>query len=275
MILSIDIGLRNLALCCMSAENPIDFSTYKIRLWDVYNALDSDDYKCQSLQKNGNVCNKKCSQTYINESNINCFSCKTHFPKNIENTKNNIFKKKNVNDYLLQDIAKIFIQKIQDIYDNNNELFLQITSIIIELQPTLNPKMKFISHILYGKLVELYKDSDVDIRFVRASQKLKAYTGPEIICNLKGIYAKRKWLSIQYTKWFLENKFSEEQKLFWLSSFINDKNKLDDKADTFLMNINALHGIPKKEKPPKIKKITKKSKKEKIEETPITTIEII
>jgi hypothetical protein len=261
MILSIDIGLRNLALCCMSADIPTDFQTYQIHLWNVYNVLDSDDYHCESLQKNGNICGKKCSQTFINENSENCYTCKLHFPKNIENTKNNIFKKKSVNDYLLQDIAKIFIKKIQDIYDDENEIFKNITSIVIELQPTLNPKMKFISHILYGKLVELYKDTTVDIKFVAAASKLKIfYDGPELICNLKGVYAQRKWLSIQYTKWYLENKFSEEQKNKWLPFLLESKNKTDDMTDTYLMSINALHGIPKKEK---VKK-ERKSKKSKI-----------
>ncbi len=264
MILSIDVGLRNLALCCMSAEIPTDFQTYKIHLWDVYNILDSDDYHCESLQKNGNVCGKKCSQTYINDNSENCYTCKTHFPKNIEITKDNNFKKKNVNDYLLQNVAKILIQKTQDIYDANINIFSQIKSILIELQPSFNPKMKFISHILYGKLVELYKNKDTEIKFIKASTKLKAYTGPDIICNLKGIYAKRKWLSIQYTKWFLENKFSDEQKNLWLSKFLENKSKLDDMSDCALYSINSLYGIPKKEKIKKEKK-PKKSKKVTIE----------
>jgi hypothetical protein len=106
--------------------------------------------------------------------------------------------------------------------------------------------MLFTSHVLYGKLVELYKDTDVTIRFVRASQKLKAYTGPEIKCALKGKYAQRKWLSIQYTKWFLENKFSKEQKEKWLPVFLAHK-KADDLSDCALMAINSITGIPKKQ----------------------------
>lgn len=43
MILSIDIGLRNLALCCMSAQNITELNSYTIHLWEVYNTLDSDD----------------------------------------------------------------------------------------------------------------------------------------------------------------------------------------------------------------------------------------
>jgi hypothetical protein len=97
-----------------------------------------------------------------------------------------------------------------------------------------------------AKFVELYKNT-IPIRFVRASQKLHAYTGPQIECKLKGKYAQRKWYSIQYTKWFLENKFSKEEKEKWLHNFLT-KDVKPDMADTFLMAINGLHGIPKKQK---------------------------
>ena len=124
------------------------------------------------------------------------------------------------------------------------QIFKRLNTILIELQPKCNAKMLFTSHVLYGKLVELYKDTDVTIRFVRASQKLKAYTGPEIKCTLKGKYAQRKWLSIKYGEWFLENKFSQEQRDKWKPTLIG---KLDDRMDTLLMVINAITGIPKKQ----------------------------
>jgi hypothetical protein len=252
MILSIDIGLRNLALCCMSAENPKDVSTYKIHLWDVYNTLNSDDYKCEGIQKNGKICGKKCSFKYTLEDKV-IHSCKTHFPKTLDcKSKKHVFKKKAIKDYLLQDIAKVVLCKLQEIYDNNL-LNLNITSIIIELQPKINRKAVFTSHIIYGKLVELYKDSNVPIKFIRASQKLKCYTGPKIECKLKGAYAQRKWLSVEYCKWFLENKFAEEESVNCLQIF-SMNSKQDDLSDTFCMAINALFGIPKK------KYISKKKK---------------
>ena len=246
MILSIDIGIRNLAFCCMSADDKSNMESYNIHLWDVYNTLDSDDYKCTGLQKSGKICGKKCSFKY-NIGNIVVHTCKIHFPKDYDITlKQHIFKKKMIDDYLLQDIAKIVLIKLQEIY-NEHLLRLNLTSIFIELQPKINRKAVFTSHIIYGKLVELYKDTNVPIRFVRASQKLKAYTGPEIQCKLKGAYAQRKWLSIQYTRWFLENKFSKEQRDKWLLDFLSC-GKADDRSDCMLMSINALFGIPKKQK---------------------------
>lgn len=233
MNLSIDIGIRNLSLCCMSLVETDDL--YNIHLWDVYNTLDTEDYYCDSLKKNGEKCGKTCNFKYKKENGY-IFTCKTHFPKNITIKNENHYKKKLIDSYLLQDIATIVLQKLQSIYNENKELFTSITSIIIELQPKINQKMKFISHIVYGKLVELYYNTNTTIRFVRASQKLKAYNGPQLECKLKGAYTKRKWLSVQYTNWFLENKVSNKEK--WVCHFNNHKKK-DDMGDTFLMGINA------------------------------------
>jgi hypothetical protein len=234
-----DPGLRNLSLCIMNSE-------YKILLWNTFNILDGDDYHCESMCKNGKICNKKCSMKYKNQNNT-IFTCKTHFPKDINKTKFNNFKKKSIDKYLLQDIANIFINRLQEIYDQNH-VFKILTSIHIELQPKCNPKSLFISHILYGKFIELYKNT-IPIKFIRASQKLRAYTGPLIECTLKGKYAQRKWLSIKYGEWFLENKFSKEEQDKWLPTLIG---KVDDRHDVLLMAINAITGIPKKQTKQKV-----------------------
>jgi hypothetical protein len=216
-------------------------SEHNILLWDTFNILDCDDYHCESTFKNGKLCNRKCTMKYKDDEKF-IYTCKTHFPKEIKKTKLNDFKKKSIDDYLLQDIANTFINRLQEIYEQN-PVFKTLTSIFIELQPSCNPKMLFVSHILYGKFVELYKNT-IPIRFVRASQKLRAYTGPQIECKLKGKYAQRKWLSIRYGQWFLENKFSQEQRDKWLPTLIG---KLDDRNDCLLMCINAITGIPKKQ----------------------------
>ena len=66
------------------------------------------------------------------------------------------------------------------------------------------------------------------------------------MCKLKSLYSKRKWLSIQYAIWFLENKFSLEQKELWLQNF-QSHIKQDDMSDVLLMCINAIFGIPKRQ----------------------------
>jgi hypothetical protein len=250
MILSIDIGIKNLSLCMMNCTDKTNLSTYSVHLWDVYNTLE-DDYHCISLQKSGKICDKKCSLKYTVDNNI-FYTCKTHFPKEmLPIKKENNYKPKLIKNYLLQDLSKIILTKLYEIYNSNQNLFNQLTEIIIELQPTFNPSMKLISHIIYGKLIDLQMTNKLHnnctIKFVRASQKLRAYTGPNIECKLKGKYAQRKFLSVCYTKWFLENKFSKEQKEKWLP-LLESKATKADMSDTLLMAINGLFGIPKKQR---------------------------
>lgn len=240
-VLAIDPGIRNLAMCIMSGTN----ENLEIELWNNYNVLEDDDHKCVSLQKNGNVCNKKCSMKFVSDELIT-FTCKTHFPKDITPNRNNKYKKKNIKNYLLQDIAKHFIQEVNKIHELNKELFSTIDCVIIELQPKINQKLKFISHLLYGKLTEIFMGTETTIRFTAAKNKLKAYTGPVIECKLKGAYAQRKWLSVQYTKWFLENKLCIEQRDIWMPVLL-EGTKSDDKSDVFLYCHNSICGIPKKQ----------------------------
>lgn len=66
-----------------------------------------------------------------------------------------IFKKKAVNDYLLQDIATIVLKRVQYIYDSNKVLFDSVTQVLIELQPKVNQKMKFTSLLFQLKYLYL------------------------------------------------------------------------------------------------------------------------
>lgn len=248
MILTIDIGLKNLAMCIL--DNPVhlphnkkpkaqkSYDQYRIHLWEVFNTLSEDEpEKCKSHLKNGKECGKKACLKIITDD-VHHFTCKTHFPKDITQTdKHKIKPPKRVQDYLLQDITKIVLKKLEEIYNTHIDLFSKVTRIFIELQPKVNNKMKLVSHLIYGKLVEKYIDTNTTVRFVRASQKLKAYRGPVIECNLKGAYAKRKFLSVQYTLWILNNLFDQDEADKWRQLF-NSHSKKDDLGDVFLMAIN-------------------------------------
>lgn len=227
MILAIDVGIRNLALAALSCEDKKDFSTYSIEFWGSFDTLKEDTFTCQGIQKNGKVCGKKCCYKYDLEEEV-FHTCKSHFPKEIVPDSSNKYSQKKIKDYTLQDLATATLNTLNDIYSNNKELFDKIKCILIELQPTFAVKMKFISHIIFGKLTELFIDKNISIKFVRATEKLKVYDGPELTCELKGAYAKRKWMSIQHTIWFLENKFTKEQCDKWLP-VLNGKG--DDSAD--------------------------------------------
>lgn len=224
--LTIDVGLKNLALCLMNNE--------EILLWDVYNLISEDHKECSSFNKNGNKCKAK-ALVYTKESDIFTYTCKKHSDKTI---KNYTVKEKKVKDYLLQDIALIVLKKCDSIYSENIHLFANVKGVYIELQPKINPKMKLISHLIFGKFTELLSETPgCKIRFVPASRKLKAYKGPIIdASHIKSKYKKRKYLSVEYTKIILKEKIKNSDK--WLS-FLKEHVKQDDLCDSFCMAINC------------------------------------
>ena len=270
MVLTIDVGLKNLAMCIMDSQ-------YNIHLWDVYNMLDDEQYSysCQTRQKDGKMCEKKCQYKFpkevkkkVNISDIldtdnskepsyetiieTIYSCKRHYPKDLPNQKKYFIKEKKVGDFLLQDIAERIMKGINDIYNQHLDLFNSITNICIELQPKVNQRMKFTSHIIYAKFVDLYKErnGEVPIRFIRASQNLQAYRGPPVECKLKTPYSKRKYLSVAYTKWYLEhdllcNEFNKSRN--YLELLLSHPKK-DDLCDVSNANINVHKGLKKKQK---------------------------
>ena len=281
--LCVDIGLRNLSMCIMDHDyrillwdvfNVLDSDDHHCeqlcksgkmcgKKCTMKYSEKKSDAKCdrKDSKAKGNVSDAKgdkksdrsvsdakgnVSSDDQKESSEVIFTCKTHFPKDIVATKANTFSVKKIDEYLLQDIALAFVTRIDAIV--KDPVFQKLTSILIELQPKINRKAIFTSHILYGKLVDLYTDR-IPIRFVRASQKLKSYTGPPITCHLKGAYAQRKWLSIEYCKWFLQQRslFSVEQEEQWLPFFVAHRKK-DDLADCMLMCMNSVSPPKKKSK---------------------------
>lgn len=209
--MAVDVGIKNLAFCCMDND-------YNVYFWDNVNLIeDETDNKCSSLTKKNTICNKKakgkCEGNYM---------CKTHFPKNKKIIQ---VKPKKVNSFLLQDIALLVQEKINFIHEQHEEIH-DIDKIVIELQPRVNQKMKFISHIIYSELVRLYKNTTTQVRFVPASRKLRGIMYKKY--NLKNTYANRKKMSIMYVEDFIKNNESLMEKFKGFS-------KRDDACDTFAM----------------------------------------
>ena len=83
------------------------------------------------------------------------------------------------------------------------EQFKQAEYIIIENQPVLkNPTMKSIQMMVYSYFlingVCSESSSINNIEMINARNKLKAYKGPPVICDIKDKYKKTKFLGIQY-----------------------------------------------------------------------------
>ena len=54
-VLSIDVGMKNLAYCILKVEN----NEYKIIDWDVINLCNDKKYICQFPTKKNGICEKK------------------------------------------------------------------------------------------------------------------------------------------------------------------------------------------------------------------------
>jgi hypothetical protein len=115
------------------------------------------------------------------------------------------------------------------------DIFLTVDLVVIENQPALkNPTMKSIQMMLYSFFIEHGYNSNQstinNIILFSARDKLKLYNGPSVdTSKIKNQYNKRKYLSIEYTKYYIKDSEFYEY-------FINS-NKKDDLADSYLQGL--------------------------------------
>lgn len=265
-ILSIDVGIKNLAFCLL--EKPVGAEHFKISKWDVVNIATEETYKCQVIEKN-----KPCIKPAKFIKNNQCF-CLKHSKKNeylvpsselkpsfinkqkIQKLmdiadKHNIKYEKGtkkvdlahlINDFVhlhcFEEIGKIDASKVDlvkigmNLAAKFNVLFTDETVIdyvIIENQisPIAN-RMKTIQ----GMIVQYFIMSPIEvpnIEFVSAANKLKNIVED----NKKTKYSERKKLGIEKTNEFLANdhRFNDKK-----DYFLTHKKK-DDLADAFLQGL--------------------------------------
>jgi hypothetical protein len=256
-ILSIDIGIKNLALCLLILDNK---NNYKIEKWDVINLCKekkqtcdcgknasfthNDNYYCKKHISN---CTKKlvCKELELNKlKNIKLKDLNELLKKEGINLPNDNYRSKPLlveylksyipNNYVIQfdnsvkatDLSLIEIginmrELLEELYKNN-----RIDVVIIENQisPIAN-RMK----TLQGMISQYFIMKDVfNIEYVSASNKLKNFT-----CNKNTTYLDRKKKGIEVCEELLINNKNLSEHL---EMFLNSKKK-DDLADCFLQGI--------------------------------------
>lgn len=117
--------------------------------------------------------------------------------------------------------------------------FLEVDAVIIENQPALkNPTMKTIQMLLYSYFLIngiTIQDSPIEtIEMINARNKLKAYTGPPIVCIIKDKYKKTKFLGIEYCGQMINSNDKIDDK--YKELFKNSKKK-DDLSDAYLQGM--------------------------------------
>jgi hypothetical protein len=231
IVLSFDIGIKNLAYCLMNDNKIIDWSNVNIDPTEI------KKYFCK-------VCGKKAK--FYEE---NTFYCKRHITRQLlfENEKISISKIKKIIpirfktkqeyiDYLEKHYAlpikKDIVKKMtfEELFTNVNNLiknkwsccFSKAKVILIENQPTLkNPRMKTIQILVYT-LLRLYAERDNIKPFPSYS-----LVNPKKVKN--STYLERKKINEERALEYIT-----EHNMKWID-FFNNTTKKSDLADALVM----------------------------------------
>lgn len=264
-LLSIDIGIKNLAIIIVETNSSNDF---KIIKWDVIN-LCNKNYKC-----NDQVCKKKpvffkntdyyckihakktsysiplCNIKTLNKQSLKNLivlanEYKLVIDKSINKTNLIVLLEEHLNSNCLQAVENVSANTIDlvdvgiNIKDRLNELFtdydiLSLDKIILENQisPIAN-RMKTIQGMIAQYFIN---NNNYNIYFISAINKLKLFLknkntidNSNTIISNKISYAHRKKLSIYYTQEVLKKYNMTNDATFFISH-----SKKDDLADCFL-----------------------------------------
>ena len=262
-ILSIDVGMKNLAYCLMDTK---ENKTYDILDWNVVNLTDSDKYVCKCLKKNNKVCGKKARffknanyfcKTHAKQSNYNIPADELNIKKidkklvselkhlvkkyNIEVDKNikkvtksvllDSIKKELINNYLMPVVIKkttsiSLVEYGISLKEKFSDIFNyeELDTVIIENQiGPLALRMK----TLQGMITQHFIENGIkSIEMINSSNKLNQILGG----GKKMCYSERKKASIKYTL----NDLNENTEISkWFEHF-NKHSKKDDLADCYL-----------------------------------------
>ena len=264
-ILSIDVGIKNLAFCLFEYSDTL----YNVIAWDVIDICDSESKKICQINK--------CKKIAKYEKNGDCF-CKTHAKQGtfrIPNKQSNIkyikkMKIKEVQEYCKTEDIDVSTCKLKQQYINEIEQFINdkfydtiqdknannmtlielgknmvsrfdaifnehtIDNVLIENQisPIAN-RMKTIQ----GMIAQYFIMRDVNnVEFISASNKLKG------LVEGKTTYKERKKLSIDIVR----KQFETNNKLCKWTDVFNTHKKKDDLADSFLQGLWYLNNEIKK-----------------------------
>ena len=261
-LLSIDVGLKNLALCLFQKEESGIFS---INIWDVINITGVEEeikqvYACNETLKNGKVCGKNakymkhCGEctSYLCMKHSNGHIIQPNGMKNI--TKYNVSElKKWIEQYNIEMNETITTKKqMVDIIKN------WLNTCYVPIPSKKKVKNAYTNILLYGRNIKDYFDKiyTPDIKYVCIEQQMTSkmriisymiaqyFIGKDssieiIMCNacykLKDLesektnYDDRKKNSVKHMLHFLDEPTYQDWK-----TFFNINKKQDDLSDAFL-----------------------------------------
>ena len=216
--LSFDICIKNLSFCLLNNDKHIED-------WGIINI--SCDPNCEHINTKNKKCDSSASIIHFNDDNTTMLLCNSHSKLKQYPNKTKKMEKKNS----IYNVGNKLIQEL-DKYPE----FINCEHIILENQPSLkNPTMKSIQMILYSYF--LIKSNHIKLEMINARNKLKAYEGEPIECNISDRYKKNKFLAIEYCKKMIIN-----ENINFINLFENSKKK-DDLSDSYLQGIYYINKI--------------------------------
>jgi len=246
-VVSIDVGISNLAVCLLSLD-PVDDQeerpNAKVHYWKVLDLVEPEpEIKpliCSATVKRTKKSCEKKAQFKIGNDGF----CKTHEPNKGQEMPGKVLvkkrKRRKVKTLTKQEICERMINAFDEIKENNE--LLNVDYILIELQPGKNQRMKALSEMIFTYFTLRRKDQTKterkikQVKFINAKNKLTIYTGPPIPCTLKDKYARRKYFGIKHCEFFIKRGDDNKDHV---EMFTNSKKK-DDLADCYLQGLYFL-----------------------------------
>jgi len=277
LVLSFDIGIKNLAYCLLNVEKKFEGKLihHSIIKWNIINMCETKELNCNFEQKNKKICGKK---AFFSKDNNNYY-CKLH-SKNIDGElkdlsirkchlfgkkskckrnasyyKNDLEvctgcykKQKDKSDFykiqktgkanIDQDFFTLLSKKLDDELDDELEVIPDF--VILENQPAFkNPRMKSVQIFLFTYFFMKHRNTQIKIEFFNAGKKLEVYEG-EILQTGKTGYANTKALGIKYA-----NEIIKKEKSDFPKDYLSAFKKKDDLADAYLQGLQYLYSHQK------------------------------
>jgi hypothetical protein len=132
--------------------------------------------------------------------------------------------------------SKLYINVITEL--DKRPFLLDVDVVLIEKQPSFNPKMRIISgclqtYFFIRGVIDRPEKKIQSVEFFSPKNKLKCYTGPEIIVTGSTKYAQTKKKGILIAEWMLRK--NNESDMF--KDVFQKSKKKDDLADSYLQAI--------------------------------------
>jgi hypothetical protein len=131
--------------------------------------------------------------------------------------------------------SKLYINLIKEL--DKRTFLLDVDNVLIEKQPSLNPKMRIIAGCLQTYFFIRGVVDSIDpiktVEFFSPKNKLKCYTGPELTVPGKSKYAQTKQRGVLIAK----SKLTEYQEPLERLYFFENSKKRDDLADCYLQAV--------------------------------------